>query len=45
MNPSPSSLPELHRTFQIILGHMGENLPFAMWRVDNANAWIENRQS
>ena len=19
---------------------MGENLPFAMWRVDNANAWI-----
>ena len=30
---------------QIILGHMGENLPFAMWRIDNANAWIPNRHS
>jgi 2,3-dihydroxybenzoate decarboxylase len=28
---------------QIILGHMGENLPYAMWRVDNSNAWIPNR--
>ena len=22
---------------------MGEGLPFSMWRVDNANAWIPNR--
>jgi gamma-resorcylate decarboxylase len=28
---------------QIVLGHLGENLPYAMWRVDNANAWIPNR--
>ncbi len=25
---------------QIILGHMGEGLPFSMWRVDNRNAWM-----
>jgi gamma-resorcylate decarboxylase len=27
----------------IVLGHMGEGLPFSMWRVDNTNAWVENR--
>ena len=26
---------------QIILGHMGEGLPFSMWRVDHRNAWME----
>ncbi len=36
-----SGLFDAHPRLQIILGHMGENLPFAMWRVDNANAWIE----
>ena len=25
---------------QIILGHMGEGLPFSMWRVDHRNAWM-----
>lgn len=24
----------------IILGHMGEGLPYNMWRVDNCNAWV-----
>ena len=24
---------------------MGEGLPFNMWRVDNANAWIPNRNN
>jgi gamma-resorcylate decarboxylase len=28
---------------QIVIGHMGESLPFSMWRVDHANAWIPNR--
>jgi 2,3-dihydroxybenzoate decarboxylase len=28
---------------QIILGHLGEGLPYAMWRVDNCNAWVEAR--
>jgi len=40
-----SGLFDAHPRLQIILGHMGENLPFAMWRVDNANAWIENRHN
>jgi 2,3-dihydroxybenzoate decarboxylase len=38
-----SGLFDIHPRLQIILGHMGECLPFAMWRIDNANAWIENR--
>jgi 2,3-dihydroxybenzoate decarboxylase len=40
-----SGLFDAHPRLQIILGHMGENLPYAMWRVDNANAWIPNRNS
>jgi 2,3-dihydroxybenzoate decarboxylase len=40
-----SGLFDAHPRLQIILGHMGENLPFALWRVDNANAWIPNRHS
>ena len=26
---------------QIILGHMGEGLPYSMWRIDNRNAWVK----
>jgi gamma-resorcylate decarboxylase len=26
---------------RIILGHMGEGLPYSMWRVDNRNAWVK----
>jgi gamma-resorcylate decarboxylase len=26
---------------QIVLGHMGEGLPFSMWRVDYHNAWVK----
>jgi 2,3-dihydroxybenzoate decarboxylase len=40
-----SGLFDVHPRLQIILGHMGECLPFAMWRVDNANAWIKDRHS
>ncbi len=38
-----SGLFDKHPRLAIILGHMGEGLPFSMWRVDNCNAWIENR--
>ena len=38
-----SGLFDKHPNLQIILGHMGESLTFSMWRVDNANAWIPNR--
>jgi predicted TIM-barrel fold metal-dependent hydrolase len=40
-----SGLFDRYPTLQIILGHMGENLPFGMWRVDNCNAWIPNRHN
>jgi 2,3-dihydroxybenzoate decarboxylase len=26
---------------QIILGHLGEGLPFYIWRIDNRNAWMK----
>lgn len=40
-----SGLFDSYPRLQIILGHMGENLPFALWRVDNANAWITERNT
>jgi gamma-resorcylate decarboxylase len=40
-----SGLFDAHPRLQIVLGHMGENLPYAMWRVDNSNAWIPNRHN
>lgn len=36
-----SGLFDRHPTLQIIVGHMGEGLPFNMWRVDNRNAWVK----
>jgi predicted TIM-barrel fold metal-dependent hydrolase len=30
-----------HPGLRIILGHMGEGLPFNIWRVDNHNAWTK----
>ena len=30
-----------HPNLQIILGHMGEGLPFNIWRVDNKNFWTK----
>ena len=26
---------------QIVLGHMGEGLPYSMWRIDHRNAWVK----
>ena len=40
-----SGLFDKHPKLQIVLGHMGEGLPFSMWRVDNCNAWIPNRHN
>ena len=28
---------------QIILGHLGEGLPFYLWRIDNRNGWMKAR--
>src|SRR6516164_1345793 len=30
-----------HPRLLIILGHLGEGLPYSMWRVDNHNAWVK----
>ena len=30
---------DAHPRLKIILGHLGEGLPYSIWRVDNRNAW------
>lgn len=35
-----SGLFDAHPKLRILLGHMGEGLPFSIWRVDNKNAWV-----
>jgi len=36
-----SGLFDRHPKLQIILGHLGEGLPYSIWRVDNRNAWTK----
>ena len=36
-----SGLFDRHPGLQIVLGHMGEGLPFSIWRCDNRNAWTK----
>jgi 2,3-dihydroxybenzoate decarboxylase len=36
-----SGLFDAHPRLQIVLGHMGEGLPYSIWRVDNRNAWTK----
>lgn len=36
-----SGLFDRHPDLQIVLGHMGEGLPYMMWRIDNRNAWVK----
>lgn len=31
---------DAHPRLKIILGHMGEGLPYSMWRIDNRNGWV-----
>jgi predicted TIM-barrel fold metal-dependent hydrolase len=40
-----SGLFDEHPNLAIVLGHMGEGLPFSMWRIDNCNAWVEDRHN
>ena len=40
-----SGLFDQYPRLQIILGHLGEGLPYSMWRVDNCNAWVEGRHN
>jgi predicted TIM-barrel fold metal-dependent hydrolase len=36
-----SGLFDRHPRLKIILGHMGEGLPYNIWRVDHRNAWVK----
>lgn len=36
-----SGLFDEHPDLKIVLGHLGEGLPYSMWRVDNRNAWVK----
>ena len=36
-----SGLFDAYPRLTVILGHMGEGLPYSMWRIDNRNAWVK----
>lgn len=36
-----SGLFDAHPKLNIILGHMGEGLPYMMWRIDHRNGWVK----
>ncbi|NOT43501.1 MAG: amidohydrolase [Acidobacteria bacterium] len=36
-----SGLFDAHPRLKIVLGHMGEGIPFSLWRIDHHNAWME----
>jgi len=36
-----SGLFDEHPSLRIVLGHLGEGLPYSIWRVDNRNAWVK----
>ncbi len=36
-----SGLFDEYPRLKIVLGHMGEGLPYNMWRIDNRNAWVK----
>ncbi len=40
-----SGLFDKHPRLTVILGHLGECLPYAMWRVDHCNGWIKSRHN
>jgi len=40
-----SGLFDKYPRLKVILGHLGENLPYSVWRVDNCNGWVEGRHN
>ncbi|MFV0243647.1 MAG: gamma-resorcylate decarboxylase [Qingshengfaniella sp.] len=36
-----SGLFDEHPSLQIIMGHMGEGIPYMLWRIDHRNAWVK----
>ncbi len=39
-----SGLFDEYPALTIILGHMGEGLPYSIWRIDNCNAWVGHKR-
>ena len=37
-----SGLFDAYPQLQIVLGHLGEGLPYSMWRIDHRNAWVKS---
>lgn len=40
-----SGLFDAHPRLNIVIGHMGEGLPYSMWRIDNHNKWMRVQNS
>src|SRR5262249_53195872 len=40
-----SGLFDAHPRLRIILGHLGEGLPYGIWRVDHCNGWVQGRHN
>jgi predicted TIM-barrel fold metal-dependent hydrolase len=38
-----SGLFDAHPGLNVIIGHMGEGLPYSMWRIDNRNKWMSEQ--
>ena len=38
-----SGLFDKHPGLRIVLGHMGEGIPYSLWRIDNRNGWMQAR--
>jgi 2,3-dihydroxybenzoate decarboxylase len=38
-----SGLFDAHPRLNIVIGHMGEGLPYSMWRIDNRNKWMSQQ--
>ena len=38
-----SGLFDKYPELRIILGHLGEGLPYSMWRIDHRNGWVKTR--
>jgi 2,3-dihydroxybenzoate decarboxylase len=40
-----SGLFDKHPRLKIILGHLGEGLPYSIWRVDHRNGWVKEEKA
>ncbi|GGF20277.1 amidohydrolase [Aliidongia dinghuensis] len=38
-----SGLFDAHPAIQVVIGHLGEGLPYSLWRIDNRNKWMSEQ--